>query len=58
VDERLARLDALAQWWTQATQEARFELWRKATQENSPPLAELRLAVILAETEAGQVSEG
>jgi len=60
VDVRLAqrRIEELARWWTQASQEARYALCLKATQEDRPPLAQLRLAIILAESEAGEVSEG
>jgi hypothetical protein len=60
VDVRLARdrITELAQWWTQATQEARFEILRQATKENVPSLALLRIAIILAESEAGQIEEG
>lgn len=56
-DARL-RITALAQWWAQATNEARFELLTKATKENSPPLEEVQLAAYLAEAEQGTVSEG
>lgn len=51
-------VESLARWWTSAPQEERFRVWQKAIRENSPPLEALRLAVILAETEAGEVSEG
>jgi len=54
----VGRIEQLAQWWSQATNEARFELLTKATKENSPAFAELRLAIILSELEAGTVSEG
>lgn len=52
------RIDALARWWAQASNEARFALLTKATQENNPPLEEVRLAAYLAEAEQGTVSEG
>lgn len=52
------RVIELAQWWTQASQEERFRLLQKACKENTPPLAELRYAIILAESEAGEVGEG
>lgn len=59
LDGRLARdVESLARWWTSAPQEARFGLWQTALQENRPPLEALRLAVILAESEAGEVTEG
>lgn len=52
------RVVELARWWTSASAKARFALWDQATKENRPPLAQLRLAVILAEVEAGEISEG
>ncbi len=60
MDVRLARerVERLARWWTSATQEARLQLWQKAAQEGDPPFAQLRLAIILAETEAGETREG
>jgi len=58
VDVRVARIRELACWWTSASEEARYEALIRATKENSPPLAELRLAIYLSEAEAGQVSEG
>jgi len=60
MDVRMAkrRIDELAGWWTQASEEARYAVLQKATQENTPPLDALRLAIILAETEAGEVEEG
>lgn len=51
-------LDGLARWWQASTQEARYALLAKATQENSPPLWLLRAAIIAAESEAGEVEEG
>lgn len=48
----------LARWWTAASQEARYALLTQATKENRPPLDALQLAIILAETEAGEVEEG
>ena len=51
-------VDELARWYSQASQEARFAVWETAIKENSPPLARLRLAAILAEIESGQVCEG
>jgi hypothetical protein len=59
LDGRLAGdVIALARWWTSATQEARFQVLTTATKENRPPLGQLQLAIILAETEAGEVTEG
>lgn len=58
MDVRVAELDALARWWSQATQEARYQVLTQATKENRPPLDTLHLAIILAETESGQVCEG
>jgi len=51
------RIEQLAQWWAQASNESRFALLTQATQENRPPLAELTLAAYLAEAEAGTVEE-
>lgn len=53
----------IARWWTSATKEARFALLKRCIDERSPSkgnpsLAEVRLAIILAETEAGEVSAG
>jgi len=56
-DARL-RIDALARWWSQASEEARYTLLRQATEENRPPLEEVHLAAYLAEAEQGTVSEG
>jgi len=59
LDGRVAwRIESLARWWTSASQEERFKLLKKACQENSPPLSELRFAIILAESEAGEIGEG
>jgi len=59
LDGRLARrIELLARWWTSASQEERFKLLKTACQENTPPLSDLRYAIILAETEAGEVGEG
>jgi len=59
LDDRLARgVVELAQWWTQASQEARFEALKKAIHGEGPPLQTLRLAIIVAEVEAGEVGEG
>jgi len=47
----------IARWWTSATQESRFELYRRSVEGDAqaPPLAELRLGIFIAETEAGEV---
>ena len=59
LDGRLAwDVEQLARWWTQAPQEARFAILTQATKENRPPLDRLQLAIILAESEAGEVEEG
>lgn len=52
------RVEQLARWWTSAAAEARFALLQRSVETNSPPLSEVRLAIILAETEAGEVAEG
>lgn len=59
MDVRLAirSIDELARWWTQASEEARYETLLRATKENSPPLGALRLAIYLAEAEAGKVEQ-
>lgn len=58
MDDWLARIDELARWYSQASEEARFQLWQKAIKEKTPSLSELRVAAILAEIAAGKVSEG
>lgn len=50
-------VEQLARWWTSAPNEARFALLTQATKEDRPPLDKLHLAIILAETEAGEVEE-
>jgi hypothetical protein len=49
-------LETLARWWTSATQEARYALYARAIQgdREAPRLETLRLAIYLAETEAGE----
>ena len=51
-------VEGLARWWTSATEAARYEVLKTSINSDSPPLESLRLAIILAETEAGQVAEG
>jgi hypothetical protein len=53
-------LERLARWWTSATQEERFALLRAtlAGEKEAPRLGTLKLAIYLAEVEAGEVSEG
>jgi hypothetical protein len=53
-------LERLARWWTEASNEARFGLYAKALhgEEEAPPLDALRVAIYLAETEAGEVQQG
>lgn len=59
LDGRLAwDVEQLARWWTQATQEARFGLIRQATQEGRPSWQTLRVAILLAEIEAGEIDQG
>lgn len=59
LDGRMAwDVEHMARWWTSAPEKARYEILRKATLENTPPLEKLRYAIILAEVEAGEVSEG
>lgn len=54
------RVISLARWWTSASQEERFALLRATIHgdPSSPPLETLRLAIIAAEIEAGEVGEG
>jgi hypothetical protein len=52
------RIDSIARWWAQASHEARFEFLTKAAKEGTPPLEEIHVAVILAESEAGATGEG
>lgn len=50
-------IDEIARWWTQAPNEARFKLLERVTKETPkvPTLEELKLAIIAAETAAGEV---
>lgn len=61
--EQRRRVEQLARYWTEATQEARFALLQrivgqKAPEKGDPSLRELQLAIVLAETEAGEITEG
>lgn len=61
LDDRVARdaeIERLARWWTSASEKARYAALESAIHTNSPDLEKLRLAIIVAETEAGQVAEG
>lgn len=58
MDEWLARVDDLARWYTQASEEARYALWQKAITEGSPSLTEVRVAAILSDEAAGKIGEG
>lgn len=53
-------VDALARWWTSASQEARFALLKRTCEgdPSAPPLRTLQIAIYLAEAEAGEVAEG
>lgn len=55
-----AGLVRLAQWWTQASKEARFELVRRTINgdRSAPTFKTLSLAIYLAEVEAGEVGQG
>lgn len=56
---RLAwNVEQLARWWTSASKEERFNLLKLSIEENTPPLGEVRLAIFLAEVEAGEIGEG
>jgi hypothetical protein len=52
-------IDEAARWWSQAPNEARFRLLERVTKEapQEITLEELKLAIIAAETEAGEVCE-
>lgn len=59
LDVRVALdVERLARWWTSASEKARYEVLKASINADAPPLETLRLAIILAETEAGQVAEG
>jgi hypothetical protein len=53
-------LERIARWWTSASKEERFRLLKLSIEgeADAPPLKEVQLAIVLAETEAGEVSEG
>lgn len=57
------RVELLARWWTSASNEERFRLLKLSIEggpkaKDAPSLSEVRLAIILAETEAGEIGEG
>jgi hypothetical protein len=56
----VAVVEQLARWWTSASQEARFELYKAAIEgdRQAPRLRTLQIAIYLAESEAGEVREG
>lgn len=60
VGELARRVERIAQWWSSATQEARYALLERAFrgEAQAPPLEEVRLAALLAEAEAGEISQG
>ncbi len=63
LDDRLAasrRIERLAQWWTQATQEARFDALRRSFNgdPSAPTFQELQLALLIAEAAQGAIGEG
>ena len=62
LDVRVAgHVDELARWWTSAPEEARYALLKaviEGTTKVKGGLPSLRLAIILAEIEAGEVAEG
>ena len=56
------RVEQLARWWNEAPQEARWLLLRQVLDERSKASAEisfdeLRLAIYLAEAEAGEIEQ-
>lgn len=57
------RVELVARWWTSASQEERFRLLKLSIEggaqaKDAPTLEEIRYAIILAETEAGEIGEG
>jgi hypothetical protein len=61
LDGRLAwNIEEFARWWTSAAQEEKFRVLKAACEGRlaRPTLSEIRVAIILAETAAGQVAEG
>jgi len=50
-------VEEVARWWSEAPQEARFRLLQRVCEEapKVPTLEELKLAIIAAETEAGEI---
>lgn len=60
LDVRLAnaRIEQRARWWTSASEKARYEALRQAIHGDQATFEEIRLAIILAETAAGEVEEG
>jgi len=56
-------VDELARWWTSATQEERFLLLRTTLDKrapktkSTPDLGTLQLAILLAESEAGEIDQ-
>jgi hypothetical protein len=50
-------VERLARWWTEASQIERFECVKRAieAEANAPSFEELRIAIYLAEVEAGEV---
>lgn len=56
------RVERLARWWTAASQEERFRLLKLCIEgeapKGTPSLGEVRLAIYLAEAEAGEIAEG
>jgi len=62
VGQRVGRLagnvEQFARWWTSASKEERFRALKASIETNTPPLQTVRFAIILAECEAGEISEG
>lgn len=55
----VAAFRSLCEWWTQASQEARYGLYGSALKgdKEAPPLDVLRLAVTVAEIEHGEFEQ-
>lgn len=51
-------IEVLARWWTSASQGERFQLVKRTIEGDpeAPPFGTLRIAIYLAEAEAGEIS--
>lgn len=55
---RAASIESLARWWSSASKESRFALLKRTIEGDpqAPGLREVRLAIYLAEAEAGEIN--